>query len=40
MSRLREGPLTNSMSDGPEDKTKLDPWWSVYCAEGRSGCDK
>jgi len=29
-----------AMSDGPEDKTKLDPWWSVYCAEGRSGCDK
>jgi hypothetical protein len=27
------------MSDGPEDKTKLDPWWSVYCAEGVSGCD-
>jgi len=29
-----------ALSDGPEDKTKLDPWWSVYCAEGRSGCDK
>jgi hypothetical protein len=27
------------MSDGPEDKTQLDPWWSVYCAEGVSGCD-
>ena len=27
------------MSDGPEDKTKLDPWWSVYCTEGLSGCD-
>jgi hypothetical protein len=27
------------MSNGPEDKTKLDPWWSVYCAEGVSGCD-
>jgi hypothetical protein len=24
---------------GPEDKTRLDPWWSVYCAEGVSGCD-
>jgi hypothetical protein len=29
-----------AMSNGPEDKTKLDPWWSVYCAEGLSGCDK
>ena len=27
------------MSNGPEDKTQLDPWWSVYCAEGVSGCD-
>ena len=27
------------MSTGPEDKTKLEPWWSVYCAEGVSGCD-
>ena len=27
------------MSDGPEDKTQMDPWWSVYCAEGVSGCD-
>jgi hypothetical protein len=27
------------MSDGPEDKTQLDPWWSVYCAEGVSSCD-
>lgn len=27
------------MSNGPEDKTKLDPWWSVYCSEGVSGCD-
>jgi hypothetical protein len=27
-------------NNGPEDKTKLDPWWSVYCAEGVSGCDK
>jgi len=25
---------------GPEDKTKIDPWWSVYCAEGKSECDK
>jgi hypothetical protein len=25
---------------GPEDKTKINPWWSVYCAEGTSGCDK
>ncbi|WP_407900965.1 hypothetical protein [Scytonema sp. NUACC26] len=24
---------------GPEDKTNIDPWWSVYCAEGVSGCD-
>ena len=29
-----------ALSNGPEDKTKLDPWWSVYCAEGHSGCDK
>jgi hypothetical protein len=28
------------MSNGPEDKTQLDPWWSVYCTEGVSGCDK
>jgi hypothetical protein len=28
------------LSDSPEDKTKLDPWWSVYCVEGVSGCDK
>ena len=28
------------MSTGPEDKTTLDPWGSVYCAEGVSGCDK
>jgi len=28
------------MSNGPEDKTQLDPWWSVYCAEGVSGCDQ
>ncbi len=28
------------MSNGPEDKAKLDPWWSVYCVEGLSGCDK
>ena len=27
------------MSDGPEDKTQLAPWWSVYCAGGVSGCD-
>jgi hypothetical protein len=42
---LRYGDASSSfgkllkMSDGPEDKTKLDPWWSVYCAEGVSGCD-
>ena len=29
-----------AMSNAPEDKTKIDPWWSVYCAEGESGCDK
>jgi hypothetical protein len=28
------------LSTGPEDKTQWDPWWSVYCAEGVSGCDK
>ena len=27
-------------TQGPEDKTKLDPWWSVYCAEGKSRCDR
>lgn len=27
------------MSNAPEDKTKVDPWWSVYCAAGVSGCD-
>ena len=26
-------------STGPEDTTALDPWWSVYCAEGVTGCD-
>jgi hypothetical protein len=26
-------------STGPEDTTQLNPWWSVYCAEGVSGCD-
>jgi hypothetical protein len=29
-----------AISNGPENKAKLDPWWSVYCAEGFSGCDK
>ncbi len=29
-----------SMSNGPEEKTKLDPWWSVYCANGVSSCDR
>src|SRR5438552_13209442 len=24
--------------EGPEDKTKLDPWWSAYCADGNSAC--
>ena len=28
------------MSNGPEDKTQLNPWWSIYCAEGVSGCDQ
>ena len=27
------------LSDGPEDKARLDPWWSVYCAVGVSSCD-
>ena len=26
-------------NQGPEDKTKVDPWWSIYCAEGVSSCD-
>jgi hypothetical protein len=28
-----------NLSDGPEDPTQLDPWWSVYCAAGVAGCD-
>lgn len=27
-------------STGPEDTTQLNPWWSVYCAAGQSGCDQ
>lgn len=26
-------------SSGPEDPTRPDPWWSVYCEEGVIGCD-
>lgn len=29
-----------NLSDSPEDKTKIDPWWSVYCNEGVTGCDQ
>jgi len=29
-----------NLSDAPEDKTKIDPWWSVYCSAGVSGCDE
>jgi hypothetical protein len=25
---------------GPENKNSINPWWSVYCAEGVSGCDQ
>lgn len=32
--------LLNLSKAGPEDKTKIDPWWSVYCTEGVSGCDQ
>lgn len=28
------------LSNAPEDKTKIDPWWSVYCAEGETACDR
>jgi hypothetical protein len=34
------GKLLNLSNSGPEDKTKINPWWSVYCAAGVSGCDK
>ncbi|HCF29665.1 MAG TPA: hypothetical protein DEV81_21230 [Cyanobacteria bacterium UBA11049] len=27
------------MSDAPEVKDNINPWWSVYCAAGESGCD-
>ena len=29
-----------SMSNAEEDTAKLDPWWSVYCAEGKTACDQ
>lgn len=29
-----------AMSQEPTDKPRYNPWWSVYCAEGVSGCDK
>ncbi|MBP5972843.1 hypothetical protein HW132_08885 [Brasilonema sp. CT11] len=32
--------LLNQSNVGPEDKTKINPWWSVYCTEGVSGCDE
>jgi len=28
-----------NMSTGESDTTKLDPWWSLYCAEGVTACD-
>lgn len=28
-----------NFSDAPETKESINPWWSVYCAEGVSGCD-
>lgn len=28
------------MSNAPEDKKSINPWWSVYCAAGVSGCDQ
>ncbi|HEY9781878.1 MAG TPA: hypothetical protein V6D09_17275 [Leptolyngbyaceae cyanobacterium] len=27
------------LSDAPEVKDNINPWWSVYCAAGESGCD-
>ncbi len=27
------------MSLTPEDKAKINPWWSLYCAEGVTACD-
>ncbi|MCY7322166.1 MAG: hypothetical protein LH660_10320 [Phormidesmis sp. CAN_BIN36] len=27
------------LSDSAEDTKKIDPWWSVYCAAGKTGCD-
>lgn len=27
------------LSDSAEDPTKLNPWWSVYCAAGQTACD-
>ncbi|WAL58347.1 hypothetical protein [Thermocoleostomius sinensis] len=28
-----------NMSTGEADTTRLDPWWSLYCAEGVTACD-
>jgi hypothetical protein len=28
-----------NLSNGPENPSSLDPWWSVYCKAGVSGCD-
>jgi hypothetical protein len=31
--------LLNLSKAGPENPNSLDPWWSVYCQAGVSGCD-
>jgi hypothetical protein len=28
-----------NLSNGPENPNSLNPWWSVYCTAGTSGCD-
>lgn len=28
-----------NLSNAPENKNSINPWWSVYCAAGVSGCD-
>lgn len=42
---MRYGNATSSfrqllnLSNAPENKNSINPWWSVYCAAGVSGCD-
>ncbi|MBD2313603.1 hypothetical protein H6G20_18190 [Desertifilum sp. FACHB-1129] len=28
-----------NMSTGASDENRINPWWSLYCAEGVTGCD-